>query len=86
MLIINIEVSDYIRMTIPAEEVYTEIELLDEFGDVVTYLISVYKLRYESIIGHKLSDIEEFDLTLKMNEAIVFVPVDEIRDFISMEE
>lgn len=61
---------------------YDEDTLLRELNRVLCFTITIYKRRIEKLQQSKLSELDEAIINQKIKDAIVMLPVDEVRAFI----
>jgi len=59
-----------------------EEEILEDLNLAICSIIAIYKYRIERIKCCKLSCIDEIVINQKIRDAIVMIPVDDIRDSI----
>lgn len=81
---IEITDSDPIKISIKNDHVNCDKDLFDEFRRVINFLISIYKLRYEKILGKELTKQTELQIEQKMISEISFFPIDEIRNYLQI--
>mgnify|MGYP006894429543 FL=1 len=61
-----------------------EEDLLDELKHVLCFTIAIYKMRFEKIKKTKLTELDEAILNKKIQDLILMIPVDEMKDLVKI--
>lgn len=64
------------------KKIMNEDDMLKELNRVLCFTITIYKRRIEKLQQSKLSELDEAIINQKIKDAIVMLPVDEVRAFI----
>jgi len=64
------------------EKVESKDDLLNELTRVLCFVITIYKRRLEKLQQNKLSELDEAIINKKIRDAIVMIPVNEVREYI----
>lgn len=80
---IHIKVVDEKIEFMTDEEISDEGDMLKSLNKVLCFTIAIYKHRIERINQCKLSRTEEIIIDQRIKDALVIVPLDEVRDFIN---
>lgn len=68
------------------EIVENEDDMLKELNRVLCFTISIYKRRIEKLKNEKINEIDEVIINQRIKDAIVMIPLEEIREFINVSE
>ena len=65
------------------EKIETEDDMLKELNQVLCFVILTYKRRIEKIKNKRITETDEAILNEKIKDAIVMIPLVEVREFIN---
>ena len=66
-----------------SEKIENEDDMLKELNQVLCFVIITYKRRIEKIKNKRITETDEAILNQKIKDAIVMIPLAEVREFIN---
>ena len=66
-----------------SEKIENEDDMLKELNQVLCFVILTYKRRIEKIKNKRITETDEAILNQKIKDAIVMIPLAEVREFIN---